>query len=242
MPFRSIQPWINWLQARWRRETRPSLGWGRFGLLRRVSSVDRQFGFDRGSPVDRYYIERFLADHSQDVAGRVLEIGDNFYTRRFGKDRVTKSDVLHVTEGNAGATVVADLADASGIPSDLFDCIILTQTLHFIYDVRAAVRTLHRILKPGGVCLATLPGISQVETRAWGAAYWAFTTHAARKLFQEVFPPSSVHVDSYGNVLAGCAFLYGLAAEELRHRELDYLDPEYQVVVTVRAGKAEARQ
>jgi len=40
---------------------------------------------------------------------------------------------------------------------------VFTQTLHLIYDVRSAIRTLHRVLKPGGVLLATFPGISQTE-------------------------------------------------------------------------------
>ena len=61
------------------------------------------------------------------------------------------------------ATIVADLADAAHIPADAFDCIILTQTLHLIFDVRAAVATVRRILAPGGVVLATVPGISQVD-------------------------------------------------------------------------------
>src|SRR5207302_1422674 len=114
-------------------------------------------------PIDRYYIENFLARHDSDIHGRVLEIGDDAYTRRFGGSRVTKSDVLHVAEGNPKATLVADLAQADWVPSEIFDCIIFTQTLQFIYDVKTVVRTLFRILKPGGVLLATVPGISQLS-------------------------------------------------------------------------------
>jgi SAM-dependent methyltransferase len=170
----------------------------------------------------------------------VLEIGDSAYTQQFGGGRVTISDVLHVTQGNPSATIVADLANGDEIPSDMFDCIIFTQTLHFIYDVRAAVQTLHRILRPGGICLATFPGIGKVETRAWGSSCWGFTTVAARRLFEDVFKSSRVVVESHGNVLVACAFLYGLAAEELTVSELDYHDPEYPVVVTLRAAKGAA--
>ena len=230
----SVSRWIARLQSRWPRAWH---GRSPFGSLRRLTPISRQYGFDRGCPVDRYYIERFLECYTDDVNGRVLEIGDSAYTRRFGRDRVTVSDVLHVSEGNPSATVVADLAHGGSIPSDLFNCIIFTQTLQFIYDVRAAVQTLHRILRPGGVCLATLPGISKIETRAWGGSCWAFTTLAAQRIFEDVFPPPSVQVESHGNVLASCAFLYGMAAEELSQEELDYRDPEYQVVVTVRAVK-----
>ncbi len=200
--------------------------------------MSRDFGYDRGQPIDRYYIEQFLDRHADDVHGRVLEIGDDAYTSRFGGDRVSVSDVLHVDDSNPAATIVGDLAQADHIPSDTFDCIILTQTLHLIYDVPAAIRTLHRILKPGGVLLATFPGVSQIARDRWGETwYWGFTTLSARRLFEESFPAGTIEVESRGNVLTAIGFLHGLAAEELRQEELDFNDPTYQVLVMLRAEK-----
>ena len=113
--------------------------------------------------------------------------------------------------------MLADLTCADHIPSDTFDCVILTQTLHLIYDVRAALKTLYRILKPGGVVLATFPGISQISQDEWGAYWcWGFTTLSARRLFEEAFPAANVKVEAHGNVLVAMAFLQGLATEELR--------------------------
>ena len=140
------------------------------------------------------------------------------------------------------ATIVADLTCADQIPSDTFDCIILTQTLLFIYDIRAAVKTLNRILKPGGVVLVTVPGMSQISREdmvQWGQ-YWSFTTLSVQRLFEEVFPRGQIQIKAYGNVLAATAFLYGLATQDLRRAELDYHDPDYQVTITVRAVKPEA--
>ncbi len=212
----------------------------RFGSLRRLTPISRHFGWDRGGlPVDRYYIEHFLSEYAADVAGRVLEVRDDTYTRKFGGDRVVRSDVLHPLPGNPKATIIADLADGDGLPDETFDCIILTQVLPFIFDVEAAVRTLHRVLCPGGVVLATVPGISQIvrlDMEAWGD-YWRFTSLSARRLFEEVFPSSSVEVAAHGNVLAATAFLYGLSSQDLRTEELDQVDPDYEVLVTVRAVK-----
>jgi SAM-dependent methyltransferase len=200
--------------------------------------VSREFGFERGQPVDRHYIEAFLARNALDVAGRVLEVADDAYTRRFGGDRVTIRDVLHVREGTPKATIVDDLASGTRIPSNAFDCIILTQTLQLIFDVRAAVCTLHRILKPGGVLLATIPGISQIHGgHSRDTWYWSFTPASVRRLFAERFPIDEVQVHSHGNVLAACAFLQGLASEELSPRELASNDPLYPLIVTVRARK-----
>jgi SAM-dependent methyltransferase len=209
-----------------------------FGDLRRVEPISRNWGYDRGVPIDRYYIENFLAGHADDIRGRVLEIGDDAYTRRFGGDRVSTSDVLHVAEGNPKATIIGDLTSAPHIPSDAFDCIVLTQTLQLIYDTRAALRTCFRILKPGGVLLTTFPGISQIDSGEWGDTwYWAFTTRSAKRLFEEVFAAPLVEVQSHGNVLTSISLLHGLAVHELRQEELDYSDRSYQMLITVRATK-----
>jgi SAM-dependent methyltransferase len=230
-----------WLWAKWRRiDYAPPVGWVRFGSLRRVTPFSREFGYDRGQPIDRYYIERFLSAHASDVRGHVLEIADDTYTRRFGGERVTRSDVLHVVEGQVGATIVGDLTCADHVPSGSFDCVILTQTLQFIYDVPAALRTVGRILRPGGTVLATIPGItpiSRYDMDRWGH-YWAFTSLSLRRLFEAVFPADMIAVEEHGNVLAASAFLYGIAAEELRQSELDVRDPDYEVIVTVRAVRA----
>ncbi|MBI1789613.1 MAG: glycosyltransferase [Acidobacteria bacterium] len=223
----------------WRR----FLGTGRirFGSLRRLDPVCDRFGLGRGQPIDRRYIESFLAMHADSVSGRVLEIGDDAYSRRFGGDRVIRQDILHVLPGLPGITIVADLANAPHIPLNTFDCIILTQTLHYIYDLRAAVRTLERILKPGGVLLATLPGISRIcrDQLDPESDCWRFTASSARRLFAECLPAADLRVNTYGNVLAAAAFLYGLASHELSPHELDHHDPDYPVIVAVAAKKRE---
>ena len=229
-----------WMQVRWsRRHLDPPLKSVDFGSLRRVTPLGRRHGRDRGLPIDRYYIERFLAVNANAIRGRVLEIGDNRYTRKFGGDRVTRSDVLNVHSDHPGSTIIADLTCAEQIRSNQFDCIILTQTLPFIYSIGAAVTTLHRIVKPGGTVLATVGGITQTSrgaTDSWDY-YWGFTRRSARKLFEQAFPPGKITVDSFGNVLVAIAFLHGLAAEELNATELDYHDPDYEFLITIAAVK-----
>jgi SAM-dependent methyltransferase len=210
-----------------------------FGDLRRLEPVSRRFGSDRGMAICHYYIRGFLARHASDVQGQVMEIGENRYTREFGGARVTQSDVLHAVPGNPAATIVADLTSAREIASDRFDCIIFTQTLQHIYDVRSVLRTLYRILKPGGVLLATFPGISQIsryDMDRWGD-YWRFSTASALRLCEECCPRWQVNVTSHGNVLAASAYLYGLASDDLRDDELQFSDPDYQLLLTLRAVK-----
>ena len=208
-----------------------------FRALQRTTPLSEMWGFDRGLPVDRYYIEQFLEQHRQDVRGHVLEVHDRAYIDRFGSG-VERADVLDIDEHNVQATIVADLARAHTLDGSRFDCFILTQTLHLIYDTRAAIRQAHRLLRPGGRLLATVPAVSRVGVNVGVQGdYWRFTAASCRVLFGEVFGTTRVEVHSYGNVLAAIAFLSGMAADELPRRKLDVNDPYFPVVVAVRAVK-----
>lgn len=232
---------LRWIRARGRhREFCPPRGLVRFGSLRRLTPFHHLSGGFRGLPIDRYYIELFLTREANNIHGHVLEIGDSSYTLKFGGTRVSKSDVLHRRDPSPPVTILGDLTRADHIPSDTFDCIILTQTLQLIYDVPAALATLWRILKPGGSVLATVPGITPIaryDMDAWGQ-YWSFTSLSARRLFEEAFTAGTVDVNTYGNVLSATAFLFGISTPELRENELNHTDPDYELLITVCATKA----
>lgn len=228
----------HWLRSGRHRLVPPRVGTVDFGDLRRLTPVSRGFGFDRGRPVDRVYVEEFLARHADDIRGHVLEVGDDGYTRRFGGARVTATDILDVSPANRRATIVGDLAASGTLPADRFDCIVLTQTLQLVYDLQSAVAALARALKPGGVLLLTVPGISQLDDPEWSDSwYWMFTARAIRRLLSEVFPADRIAVEARGNVLAAVAFLHGLGAEELTMAELAACDPAYELVIAARAVK-----
>jgi glycosyltransferase involved in cell wall biosynthesis/SAM-dependent methyltransferase len=222
----------------------PPLGRICFGDFDRTSPISLGFGFDRGTPVDRYYIEAFLAAHSSDIRGRALEVGDAAYCRKFGTG-IVRQDVLHLAADNPIATIVGDLSVPGTLPEGVFDCLVVTQTLHFIYNMHAAVAEMHRALKPGGVLLLTCPGISPVDRGEWGAAewgatwFWSLTPPAAERMFGAVFGAANVAVEARGNVYAAVCFLEGLVLEELDTSKLKVLDPSYPVIITVRARKPE---
>lgn len=208
-------------------------------LGHRTKPIDAHWGGPRGTIVDRYYIEQFLARHADDVRGHVLEFGNDAYTCRFGQGKVMKVDVLDLGVENPGATIIADLNHGDSLPEDVFDCIICTQVLLLIYDLRAAMRTLFLMLKPGGALLLTSPGIQKISRGDMeiGGDFWRFTTLSIRRLFDEVFPPELVEVEAFGNFLTASAFLHGLAVEDLRRKDLDLHDPDFPVSIAVRAVK-----
>jgi hypothetical protein len=216
----------------------PKPGNIRMGDLRRTRPFSINFGYDRGGPVDRYYIENFLKENADDIKGRVLEIGDNVYTRTFGGERVKKSDILHVDQTNPQATITGDLSHADHIPAEQFDCIVLTQTLHLIFDFKSALKQCYRILKHGGTLLLTVPGITPIDHGQWKDTwYWSFTGKSIQKLLSEHFDPLNIQVQTHGNVLAATAFLYGMGHKEISAKQIVQNDSHYQVIIAAKATK-----
>jgi len=215
--------------AKWRRPRD-------LGELRRTVPFTT-WGSNRGGPIDRVYIGEFLEKYRADIRGRALEIAGAEYIERFGRG-VTHTDVVDIFD-NPRATFTADFADAPEIPSDAFDCVLVTQVLPFIYDSRAPFRTAYRILAPQGVLLVTTPGISRiapVESEQFGH-WWNFTAMSARRVAEEVFGEGNVVVETYGNVLSAAAFLFGLGPYDLTPEELAVHDPAFEVTIGIRALK-----
>ena len=216
----------------------PKIGEIKLGHLNRTIPFSTQFGYDRGGPVDRYYIENFLNENASLIKGRILEIGDNEYTLRYGGNKIEKSDILHIDDSNKQATFIGDLSNAPHLPSNTFDCIILTQTLNLIYDYKAAIETCYRVLKKGGVLILTVPGISHIAQDEWRKYWlWSFTNASMEKIMEAHFSKKYISINTYGNVLVASAFLYGMGLPELKKEQLDYHDPHYQVIITVKAIK-----
>ena len=218
-----------------RKAVHPRIGQVDFGDLARIAPVSRGFGYARGTPVDRYYIEAFLARHRADIRGRVLEVGDDHYSRLFGEG-ITRQDVLNLAGDYPGTTITGDLAEAGVLKPASFDCIIITQTLQYIYDLPAGVAQLKQALKPGGVILATAPAITPIDCDDWGENwFWSFTAQSARRLFGDAFGPENVAVSARGNAFAATCFLQGIAVEEVGPDWLDPDDAAYPVNITIRA-------
>jgi SAM-dependent methyltransferase len=194
--------------------------------------VSRHYGTEYGTPIDRFYIERFLSVHRTDIRGDVLEVKDDAYVRRFG-EKVDRSAVLDIDPGNPRADIVADLAYADAIPDASFDCFVLTQTLQYIPEPRRALAHARRILRPGGVLLATLPALCQPAPPQ--VDYWRFLPDAVHLLFADVFRGERVEVRCYGNLAAVVAGLSGLNHERVNEARLEPLDPQYPIVIGVRA-------
>jgi len=214
----------------------PAVGDVAFGDFGRTRPIGDHFGYGRGTPVDRIYMERFLARNAALIRGRTLEVVDDGYTRRFGAPDTVR-EVVDFRAENPKATIVGDLTNLGPEWAGAFDAIVVTQTLQLIFDVRGAIRSLHGSLKPGGTVLATVPGITSIDPSEAKTWFWAFTEASMHRLFAEVFGAENVAVEVFGNVGTAVSFLQGLAAEELDDAMFDVSDARYPVIIAVRATR-----
>ncbi len=221
------------LSPAWRRRIRRV----RWGNLRREGPVSHRWGYDRGTPVDRSLIEGFLAEHTDVVRGRVLEVKDDRYTKRFGRG-VTESDIVDIDPANPDATIVADLSEAGSLPAERFDCAIITQTIMLVPDPFTAIANLWQSLAPGGTLLVTVAGISRVDPDGPQIDRWRITPSGFQALVDRVCPDAEHQISGRGNLVTSIAFLQGLAAEELRREELTRHDPAYPMITAAMLRRA----
>lgn len=208
------------------------VSWGDF---RRMEPMSDRWGFDRGQPVDRYYIENFLARNAAAIHGRCLEVMNAAYVRRFGQDRVEFVDVVDINADNPKANIIGDLVDPATLAEATYDCIVLTQTLPVIYDGRAVMRNCYAALKPGGTMLVTAPCLCRYSPHP--EDYWRLTDRSLARLITDNTDCQDFEVELYGNLVASMAFITGMASQELTHAELEFRDIRFPINVSARMRK-----
>lgn len=194
--------------------------------------VSLQFATERGTPVDRYYIEKFLGNNSRFIQGDILEIEDNTYTKQFGSGNF-RSLVMDVSSESDGVDFLANLETGEGIRDGVADCFICTQTLMYIYDLASTADNIHRLLKTGGTALITCSGLSQNSRRCmdnYGCTY-NFNVDVFRHMFADQDKFEIIDIGSYGNVKTVCAHLAGLCIEDLTEEDFSVNDKYYPLVV-----------
>ena len=190
-------------------------------ILHATEPVSRDFGLDRGTAIDRYYIEKFLREESRHIKEPciTLEVGEDTYSKRYFPG--ARHDILDFSRG-------MDLTK----PLEMYDVFICTQTFHQIYDLKKAIHGAWKLLKYGGTMLATVCGcVTQLaRTEDWDH-YWGFTVASFRKLLKEQFGEDVV-VLGYGNSMVATAFIQGMALEEIDNTLLDINDNDFSICIS----------
>lgn len=205
-------------------------GLPRWGNLRRTTPFSSTFGFERGTPIDRYYLHRFLSQHRDAIAGDVLEVQNRSYTERFGRD-VTRTDTFDVVP-QFSPTHCCDFSHCGEvIPGAAYDCLLLPNTLPHFRELDRALAHARRVVRPGGTILASAAGLLPLTGDV--PDYWRLSPDGWRERLRDAWPGAAIDVAGHGNCLAAVAAQLGLAVEELSEAELEVPDPRYPVLTTI---------
>jgi hypothetical protein len=214
----------------------------RWGNLRRLQQFSRDhFGFDRGTPIDRYYVDQFFQQHRDAITGDVLEIQKNMYAGRYGQ-HLRKVDSFDIeADPDRPPTFLCDLAYSEGVlPSEAYDCLLMPCTLSVLRELEPCLRNALRVLRPNGVILTSGSALIPLDSET--ADYWHMTPAGWRVFLPSVWPGCEILVEGHGNCLAVLAASMGLVVEDLTAKELDYYDPMLPVTTTIFCRKLSTNQ
>lgn len=203
-----------------------------FGELRRTRPLCPNYGYSRGTPLDRVYLRKFLSTFAHLIAGTILDVGSTpEMSPASGLPSVRKL-VTNDLNPRMGSDVVGDIHLRSTFPRHSFDCVLLLNVLEHCEEPWTVISNVHYWLRRGGLVLSVTPATQRIHPGP--SDHWRILPDAFTRMFKAF---SFCQVLTYGNLLCSFAALYGIAAEELTEEELTTNDPLYPVVVCVHALK-----
>jgi SAM-dependent methyltransferase len=204
------------------------------GDMRRSIPFCPSYGYSRGTPIDRYYLARFVDKVRPLVIGRALEIGGRKGNHRLYGFTETSDYLTMDLEHDEHSDIVGDAQNANEKYNSTFDSIVLFNVLEHCEKPWLVARNAHAWLKPGGRLFALVPTVQRLHRDPMD--YWRLMPDAMQSILGDF---ENVEVSTFGNLLTVNAALYGIAAEELRDYELNDINPEYPVVTCAVAYKSD---
>ncbi len=199
--------------------------------------IERDFGSNRGKPLDRYYIEEFIEKNRSIIRGKVLEIGDDRYSKKY-----LDNSQINVLRGKNNRNYInheGDLLDFNSLKSiGKFDTLILTNVINFIYEYDIAIKNIAKLITKDGKCLFSvsgLSGLSKFDNERWGD-YWRFSEKSLYLSLKKHF--HNVEIDYFGNASVAAASILGIVTEDLPESTLKIKDYDYPVIIVAIASQS----
>ena len=157
----------------------------------KLSPALRRFVAD--SPINRRPILSFVQRAAAAIpnGSRVLDAGAGPapYRELFAHCEYVTSDWEHSIYPDAQSADIIAPIDALPVEDDSFDAVICTEVLEHVAEPGAAVRELHRVLRPGGTLWLTTPFVWELHEEPYD--YCRYTPHGLEHLmlgagFEEV--------------------------------------------------------
>lgn len=200
--------------------------------LNRQQPLCHDYGYSRGTPIDRYYLSKFVSSYRRIISGVTLEVGGSAYSKALYDCKDVARFVTLDRFPESNADIVGDIHDEECCAEEMADTILIFNVLEHCERPWQIVNNLYKWLRPGGRVLCIVPMVQRIHYAPQD--YWRITPDGLQSLFAAF---TSIQVTSYGSFITAIASLAGLAAEELSQGDLDRNDRLYPVVSGVVAEK-----
>lgn len=203
-----------------------------WGSLRRLMPVCGNFGFTRGWPVDRYYLDQYIAKISNLVTGNVLEVG--VYVSDPMKKKFPHSKSFHAVDVIKTDKVdyAGDIHERSLFSEGSFDTILCFNVLEHCKMPWVVVENMHHWVKKGGQVFCMVPVTQRRHEDPKDC--WRILPQSLEWMFKS-FSKAEIHCR--GNPLTAVSALLGIPSDELSKKELDFDHPDYPVAAFVSCEK-----
>ena len=203
-----------------------------WGDLKRRFPLCNLFGFTRGIPIDRYYLDKFISEIRPQVTGTVLEVGGLLQNRELYQfSQATEYHTLDIA-ANPGVTQIGDVHDLAMFKPNSLDAVVIFNVLEHCHNPWIVVKNIYIWLKEGGKCFCMVPSAQRLHD--FPGDYWRPLPDGMQQLFQD-FRQRKLYV--YGNPMTVIASFMGISAQELSHEELNDFHPDYPVTTCMVARK-----
>lgn len=183
--------------------------------------ISSDFGWSRGTPVGRYYVNKFVAEKAARLGGTILEFGESRYKACF--KTVHCYQVIDVFPGPS-VDYVCDIHDVSSVPEHHFDVIVCTQVLEHVERPVDALRQLHKLLKQDGHLICTVPFLAHIHYVP--TDFYRFSIDAICSAL-EIAGFEVLEARNSGNALVTLGSLLGFCAEDFDEKEMSVVDGIY---------------
>ncbi len=191
------------------------------------------YGFTRGTPIDRFYLTRFITEYVEMMHGKTLEIGGNVSNvNAYGLRQIREYETLDIKDG-VGVTKVGDVEDSGSWEPESFDTILMFNVLEHCVNPSRVLSNCRYWLRNHGRVFVLTPAAQRVHCDPIDCVRFN------QDWYQSHLKPLFSHVDirTFGNLATTVAALAGVSAEELSSGTLNKRDQRYPTVVAIVAQR-----
>lgn len=207
--------------------------------------LTRNFGFYRGTPIDRYFINKWIYDFLDEIDSgnklKGIEIGGFDYLKYNSKKYLANELVPKRELKKSKDSLCINLNEPINKDFKLkekYDFVICTQVLHVLENDINGLRIIYKLLKKGGLIIGSTAGtinpISIYDYKRWGC-YRGYSDQGLKSILEKT--GFECQIETFGNFALAYEILNGAVVEDIDQSLFKENDEIFQILHLFKAYK-----